>query len=108
MMKRDVWADTEPAPLEASDLATASLEAPRSPLLDAKVMMVDDEPLMTDLIQAHLEDAGYVNFVVTNDPLAAVDLLRREKPGVLLLDLMMPRLSGFDLLQAIRADRELR
>ena len=80
----------------------------RSPLLDAKVMMVDDEPLMTDLIQAHLEEAGYANFVATNDPLEALELLRRERPGVLLLDLMMPRLSGFELLSAIRADRALR
>ncbi|MDP3613748.1 MAG: EAL domain-containing protein, partial [Rubrivivax sp.] len=79
-----------------------------SPLLDAKVMMVDDEPLMTELIQTHLEDAGYRNFVVTHDPREALDLLRREEVGVLLLDLMMPQMSGFDLLQAIRADRDLR
>ena len=77
-------------------------------LLDAKVMMVDDEPLMTALIQTYLEDAGYKQFVITNDPCDALDLLRREEPGVLLLDLMMPRVSGFDLLEAIGADRELR
>ena len=99
-MKNDVWAATTPAEIEA---------APgRSPLLDAKVMMVDDEPLMTDLIQAHLEEAGYANFVVTNDPREALELLRREEPGVLLLDLMMPQMSGFELLEAIRADRALR
>ncbi len=99
-MKTDVWAATTPAEIEA---------APgRSPLLDAKVMMVDDEPLMTDLIQAHLEEAGYANFVVANDPRDALELLRREEPGVLLLDLMMPQMSGFELLEAIRADRVLR
>ena len=51
-MKNDIWAATE-----ASDLDEA--EVTGSPLLAAKVMMVDDEPLMTELIQAHLEDAGY-------------------------------------------------
>ena len=102
-MNDDIWANTQPGGLYDTRPAE-----PRSPLLDAKVMMVDDEPLMTDLIQAYLEDAGYLNFVVTNHPLEAIELLRREEPGVLLLDLMMPHLSGFDLLERIRADRRLR
>ncbi|HEX4509795.1 MAG TPA: EAL domain-containing protein, partial [Burkholderiaceae bacterium] len=80
----------------------------RSPLLDAKVMMVDDEPLMTDLIQCHLEEEGYANFVASNDPREALALLHRENPGLLLLDLMMPGLSGFEVLEAIRADAALR
>ena len=98
-MNDDIWADTQPWGLD---------EPQRSPLLDAKVMMVDDEPLMTELIQAYLEDGGYANFVVTNDPAQAMELLRREEPSVLLLDLMMPGISGFDLLEMIRGDRKLR
>ena len=98
-MKDDIWADTQPGGLE---------ETPKSPLLGAKVMMVDDEPLMTDLIQAYLEDEGYTQFVVANDPRQAMALLRQEQPSVLLLDLMMPHLSGFDVLEQIRADRKLR
>ncbi len=102
-MKDNIWAQL-PSPLR--DDGTAPDQ--RSPLLDAKVMMIDDEPLMTDLIQAHLEEEGYSNFVATNDPLQAIELLRRERPGVLLLDLMMPQLSGFDVLAAIRNDLMLR
>ena len=98
-MSNDIWSTTQPAGLEPPA---------RSPLLDAKVMMVDDEPLMTELIQACLEEEGYANFVVTNDSRQAMDLLRREDPGLLLLDLMMPHVSGFELLAAIRADRKLR
>ena len=98
-MNDDIWADTQPWGLD---------EPQRSPLLDAKVMIVDDEPLMTELIQAYLEDGGYANFVVTNDPAQAMELLRREEPSVLLLDLMMPGISGFDLLEMIRGDRKLR
>lgn len=102
-MKKDIWAATVQASLGES------IGMPvRSPLLDAKVMIVDDESAMTDLIQAYLQDAGYTNFVVTNDPLEAVDLLRREDPGVLLLDLMMPFASGFEVLEAIRGERALR
>ena len=102
-MNNDVWAVSQPITLDDGEGFPA-----RSALLDAKVMMVDDEPLMTELIQTYLEDEGYRNFVVTNDPRDALALLRREEPGVLLLDLMMPRISGFDLLQAIRADPDLR
>ena len=102
-MKNDVWAATQAAPLDGE-----FDPAPRDVLLDAKVMMVDDEPLMTDLISTYLEDEGYRNFVVANDPRDALALLRREDPDVLLLDLMMPGLSGFDVLQAMRADSALR
>jgi EAL domain-containing protein (putative c-di-GMP-specific phosphodiesterase class I)/DNA-binding NarL/FixJ family response regulator len=101
-MNGDIWDDARWTP------ADEAAPPERSPLLDAKVMMVDDEPLMTDLIQAHLEEAGYANFVATNDPRETLELLRRERPGVLLLDLMMPQLSGFDVLAAIRADGALR
>lgn len=71
------------------------------------VMMVDDEPIMTDLIESHLAEAGYDGFVACNDPTQAMSMLRRLKPGVLLLDLMMPRLSGFEILGMVRADPEL-
>ncbi len=108
MKHDDIWALTRPGGLEEETAGPAEGAAARSPLLDAKVMMVDDEPLMTDLIQTHLEDAGYSNFVVTNDPREALAMLHRERPGVLLLDLMMPQLSGFDLLAALRRDRALR
>jgi predicted signal transduction protein with EAL and GGDEF domain len=79
----------------------------KAPVLDASVMMVDDEPMMTDVIQAYLEEAGYSRFVSTNDPVGALEMIRRERPSLLLLDLSMPQVSGFDLLQAVRLDREL-
>jgi diguanylate cyclase len=72
------------------------------------VMMVDDEPMMTDVIQTYLEEAGYSRFVSVNDPLLAIEAMRRHRPGLLLLDLMMPGLSGFDLLGLMRKDEQLR
>ena len=105
-MMNDVWTATQAGGLGRAGESAET--AARNPLIDAKIMMVDDEPLMTSLIQTYLEDAGYTQFVVTNDPCNALDLLRREEPGVLLLDLMMPRVSGFELLESIRADQALR
>ncbi|RZL00214.1 MAG: EAL domain-containing response regulator [Rubrivivax sp.] len=83
------------------------LVAMTTPWDSALVMMVDDESMMTDVIQTHLEDAGYTRFVACNDPRQAVQLIRQHQPDVLLLDLMMPEVSGFDVLQAVRADEAL-
>ena len=103
-MKHDVWLSQ----LGGLDELESGRPAARSPLLDATVMMVDDEPLMTELIQAHLEDEGYSNFISTNDPHETMALLARNEPGVVLLDLMMPGLSGFDLLELIRREPAFR
>jgi len=74
-------------------------------LKHATIMMVDDEPIMMDLVQTFLEDAGYSNFVTTDRSTEAMGLIARERPDVVLLDLMMPEVSGFDILQSMRSDR---
>ena len=71
-------------------------------LKSAKVMMVDDDPLMTALVQKYLAKAGYQRFVATNDPREAIAMMTREKPDLLLLDVLMPHLPGFELLEAVR------
>lgn len=78
------------------------------PLKNAKVMIVDDEPIMMDVVQAFLEDAGYTHFLTTDDSARALDLMQKERPDVLLLDLIMPGKSGFELLGDIRNDPALR
>lgn len=77
-------------------------------LSDALVAMVDDEPLVIELTQAFLEEAGFRRFISTSDPSTAIDMLRRERPKVLLLDINMPRVTGFDVLAEMRKDRVLR
>jgi len=74
---------------------------------EALVMMVDDEALLTDVIHSHLEDAGYRHFVACNSPKDAMALIRAQRPDVLLLDLMMPEVSGFDILASVRQDEAL-
>ena len=77
-------------------------------LKDSSIMMVDDEPINSEITQIHLEDAGYRNFIITDKSEQALQLLRKERPDVLLLDLQMPRISGFDILREMRADNELK
>jgi diguanylate cyclase len=87
----------EPAALTASNR-----------LQDVTVMMIDDESMMTDVIQTYLEEAGYSRFISINDPRMALGEARRHRPGLVLLDLFMPGLSGFEILEQMRRDEQLR
>ncbi|MFK8075940.1 MAG: EAL domain-containing protein [Granulosicoccus sp.] len=75
---------------------------------DAKIMMVDDEPLNMDVLQIHLRAEGYIKFVAVSDSTTAMETMRHELPDVLLLDLVMPEVTGFDILRLIREDEKLR
>ncbi len=74
----------------------------------ATIVMVDDEPITTEVIQTFLDDDGYSNFVTTDQSTEALELIQKHRPDVVLLDLMMPEVSGFDILTAMRADDELK
>jgi diguanylate cyclase (GGDEF)-like protein len=74
---------------------------------EAVIMLVDDEPTTLDVLQMFLEEAGYENFVAVTDSRQALGLLRSRRPDVLLLDLMMPEVGGFDILSSMRADPDL-
>ncbi len=76
-------------------------------LSDATIMMVDDESINIEIIQIFLEEAGYKYFVSTTDSQKAMALLKEHKPDVLLLDLVMPNLSGLEILAMIQNDDNL-
>jgi putative two-component system response regulator len=76
------------------------------PKREPKILIVDDEPINVQVARKHLMLAGYGQFVISTDPTEVLTLLEQEKPDLLLLDIMMPRMSGLDLLHAIR-DQEL-
>ena len=64
----------------------------------ALIMMVDDEPLALEVTQIQLEDAGFTRFMSTSKPGNALAMICDKRPDLLLLDLMMPEMSGFDIL----------
>ena len=70
--------------------------------LDATIMMVDDEPIMMDVIQGLLEEAGYKKFIAVEDAEHAMQRIKDHEPDVVLLDLKMPKISGFEILKQIR------
>lgn len=77
-------------------------------LKNSTIMLVDDEPTTIDILEVCLQDAGYSNFVTTTDPRQALDLISEHRPDVVLLDLNMPGVGGFDILTAIRGNPALK
>lgn len=77
-------------------------------LADLTVMMIDDEPMLTEVIGTYLEDAGYRHCIGINDATVALQKVRELNPALVLLDLVMPGVSGFEILQALRQDEKLR
>jgi diguanylate cyclase (GGDEF)-like protein len=72
-----------------------------------RILVVEDSRLTRTLIRAQLEDQGYA-VLEAADGVEALDAARRDRPHVILLDVELPRLDGYGVLDAIRADPELR
>lgn len=70
-----------------------------------KILIVEDEAMIADNLQALLEAKGYKVFLA-KDGKAAVDAARKEKPDIILLDIMLPRLGGFDVCRILRGDSQ--
>lgn len=74
----------------------------------ARIAIIDDEEMNIEVVQGHLEQAGYKNFFRTTDSTQALDLIDSAKPDLVLLDIMMPEVSGLEILAAMRADEQMR
>ncbi|HUF67080.1 MAG TPA: response regulator [Longimicrobiales bacterium] len=67
-----------------------------------RILVVDDEPHVGRIIQFKLEQGPY-DVLLSHDGIAALDILRREDPiDLVLLDIMLPRLGGLELLAQLR------
>jgi two-component system NtrC family sensor kinase len=73
-----------------------------APLLDARILIVDDEPANVLLIERLLESAGYRNLSSTTDSRQVLGRYREFAPDLILLDLMMPHLDGIAVLDQLR------
>jgi DNA-binding response OmpR family regulator len=72
---------------------------------NARVLVADDEPHLLRLVKFRLEREGY-DVLIATDGDEALGLARRERPDLCVLDVMMPKRSGFDVLRELRADPE--
>lgn len=72
----------------------------------ARILIAEDEANIVESLSYILQRADF-DVDVASDGLDALDRLRRSRFSALILDIMMPEMNGFDVLRAVRADREL-
>ncbi len=71
-----------------------------------KVMVIDDEPFILMMIEDKLRRGG-LEVVTLRESKNAVDVIRREMPDLIILDWMMPEISGISICKTIKTDPEL-
>jgi two-component system alkaline phosphatase synthesis response regulator PhoP len=68
------------------------------------VLVVDDEPSIVQLCRLYLEREGY-RVIDAGDGRAALEKIRREKPALVLLDIMLPEIDGLEVCRSLRAEK---
>jgi len=99
-------------PLDAGELAQATLT--QEPAQDATgpggdattVLVIDDDPAVRDLMTRFLGKMGYLAVPAPSGP-EGLRLARQLRPGIITLDVVMPDMSGWDVLNELKADPEL-
>jgi len=74
--------------------------------MSASILIADDEPNILISLEFLLKRAGY-NVSLARDGQQALDAILRDRPALVLLDVMMPIKTGFEVCQAVRADDTL-
>ena len=72
-----------------------------------KMLIADDEPNILISLEYLMKREGY-EVLVAHDGEQALEVLRRERPQLVLLDVMMPKKSGFEVCQELRADEAIK
>lgn len=75
---------------------------------DAKILIVEDEEHINRLIELVLISDGYYKIKKTFDGLSALEIIKKDKPDLILLDVMIPELDGFSLCKKIKNDENLK
>ncbi|MCX6791263.1 MAG: response regulator [Candidatus Gribaldobacteria bacterium] len=70
------------------------------------ILLIEDEEIMSGLLQKKLSDVGY-KVTVARDGEEGINLLKQEKPDLVLTDIVMPKKDGFEVLEAMKADPQL-
>lgn len=74
---------------------------------DIKVLIVEDDSFIVDMYTTKLELEGF-QVVSAEDGLKGLEVAKREKPTIILLDILMPKMDGFAYLEAAKKDPEIK
>ncbi len=87
-------------------LPGAAWAKPHVDLKDQRIFIVDDEDLNIRVARKNLKSWGYEKIESTNQPSEAISRIRQADPHLVLLDVMMPEISGLELLAQLRGLEE--
>jgi len=94
----------EPIPVApAQPPAEPAGELSETDLRNSTILVVDDNAQNLELLQAYLESLP-CTILTASDGLRALEIVERTPPDVILLDVMMPRMSGFEVCKKLKAD----
>jgi len=71
-----------------------------------RVLIVDDEPKITNLLRIKLGLHGY-DIITTTSGIEAIEIIRTQQPDIVLLDILMPDITGIEVLRQVRAFSQL-
>ncbi len=71
-----------------------------------KILLVEDDPFLIDIYTTKFKEAGF-EVVVVDDGKKAVEMAQREKPNLIVLDIVLPHVDGWEVLSQIKADAQL-
>ncbi|MBV2120300.1 MAG: response regulator [Candidatus Thiodiazotropha sp. (ex Ctena orbiculata)] len=74
--------------------------------MGGEILVVDDEPNIVLSLEFLMKKAGY-NVITANNGFDALNSIKQLRPDLVLLDVMMPRMDGYEVCQAVRSDPEL-
>ncbi len=92
----------------ASNLSTPAAPAVRPSLDGARVLLVDDQPIIGEAVRRMLVDEAGIEFHYCQNPAEAIDKAAALGPTVMLLDLVMPEIDGLELVRRFRSDTRFR
>ena len=72
-----------------------------------KILIIEDDPLMQRMYQKAFAFDGY-EVLVASDGVEGLETIRTEKPTLVLLDVMMPKMNGLEVLEKVKADPEIK
>src|SRR6185436_5793356 len=78
--------------------------AMKAGILNASVLIVDDQPSNVALLEETLREAGYTGISSTMDPLEVCALHRKNRYDLILLDLQMPGMDGFQVMEGLKTN----
>ena len=75
--------------------------------MEKKILVVDDELHLIEMVQMRLEANGY-EVITANDGEEGLEKAKSEKPDLILLDVMMPKMDGYEACSLLKNDEQLR